>query len=438
MIAARPLVTGLALLLIAAGSCRRHDLCEGAECAEGPLSGASGTASGGRPTLSSGGVAASVAGDGGSESLPGAESLSGAAGDSGAAGEAGIAPLQCDTGTGDCDYSRLTGCETHLSWAVRHCGSCGVSCEDGCSAGKCLQSTLLKIDFEGYSFVSTRTFAFAILSNLDGTDSFFRVRIDTGATDELLGSIGDSTEVVLGDRVYLFDPDSTQLRSTMLDGTDPHVEELTAPRSMGAYPGGAYYIGSMSDSEGNDRSPLYYRPHADSPWQELKADVDGRIWSSSDYGVVYGETTGEDFEDEVHQLYLLRDDQLIPYGLAPQGTHEALATGEGITVLTYDYDTSVPELWWLTLDSMPTHYALPVQSSAPRMRPYRDGVALSLVEGKSAYVQVFGKGGPDPGKIGVRLGSSLLGLDDRYLWHLVTDDWFHWRFLQTDLNLFGF
>jgi hypothetical protein len=296
------------------------------------------------------------------------------------------------------------------------------------------------MDFEVSSFVSTRTFAFAILSNLDGTDSFVRVRVDTGTYDELLANIPDSTEVLLGDRVYLFDSDSSELRSTMLDGTDPKVETVAAPQSMGAYSGGTYYVGYVSDSDDNSRNPLYYRPHAGSPWQELKAHVDGSLWSSSDVGVVYSElvATGEDFEDEVRSLYLLQGDQLIAFGLAPQGMRHAIATADGITVLTYDDDTYVPELWWLALDSTPTHYALPPQSSDPTMRPYRDVVALSLAEGKSAYVQAFSEGGPYLGKIGVRLGSSLIGLDDRYLWHLVSDDWFHWRFLRTEWELFGF
>jgi hypothetical protein len=283
------------------------------------------------------------------------------------------------------------------------------------------------------SFVSTNTFAFAALSHLDSTDTFVRVRVDDGKVDELLANIGNDAVVALGDRVYLFEPERSELRSTMLDGNDLRVEPTVEPYAMGAYPGGTYYIGTVSDADDSTSYPLYYRPDATSPWRELKKDA-GWIDSSSPHGVVYGETDA----DGVDHLYLLQGERIIPHGRAPLNTEHSLATATGITVLTHDYDTYAVELWWLTADSEPTHYALPPQFGVPRMSSYRDIVAVSLTEDKAAYIQTFDSSGPYAGKLGVRLGSVLLGLDDRHLWHFVTDDWFHWRFLSTAVDPFGF
>jgi hypothetical protein len=104
-----------------------------------------------------------------------------------------------------------------------------------------------------------------------------------------------------------------------------------------------------------------------------------------------------------------------------------LATATGITVLTFDSDTRAAQLWWLTAGAAPRHYSLPPQPNyvAPSMRPDRDVVALTLTQGKAAYVETFAPDGPRGGRIGVRLGSTLVGLDERHLWHLVADDWFH-------------
>lgn len=429
MIAARTLIAGSAGLLFTAASCRSLEVC-GAICAA--PAGSGGMATGDGSARAGGGEGGEqLGGTGTAEPLGG-----GGAGDSGAAGDAGLEPLQCDAGSADCDYSRLTGCETHPSWAIRHCGACGVSCEDGCSAGKCLQSLLLTSDAEVASFVSTNSFAFATLSTIDGTHPLIRVRLDEGKTDVLLTEVGSGAKVALGDRVYLFDSDSGRIRSFLLDGSDPRVEEVPDVWDMGAYPGGQYYTGRGAGSDEGGALSLYYRRDASSPWQELDEDLGGSFVASSGYGVVLSRTDA----DQVEQLYLLREDRVIPYGPALLDTEDVLATPEGITVLTYDYGTAATELWWLTddLTQEPKHYALPPQHYFPRMRPYRDIVAVNLVDGKSAYVQTFDKSGPQVGKLGVRLGSVLIGLDNHYLWHMVTDDLFHWRFLRTEWDLFGF
>jgi hypothetical protein len=251
----------------------------------------------------------------------------------------------------------------------------------------------------------------------------------------LLAEVGYGAKLALGDRVYLLDPDNRRMRSFLLDGSDPRTEDIPYVWDMDAYPGGLYYIGTGAGSDGS-ASNLYYRSDATSPWRQLDEDLGGGFVSSSAYGVVLSRTDA----NEVEQLYLLQGDRVIPYGPALLNTEDVLPTADGITVLTYDYATSATELWWLTddLTQEPTHYALPTQHHLPRMRPYRGIVAVNLVDGTSAYVQTFDESGPQLGKLGVRLGSVLIGLDDHYLWHLVTDDWFHWRFLRTEWDLFGF
>jgi hypothetical protein len=426
MSAPRTFFAGLAALCLAAGSCRRVEVC-GANCTDSmtPV-GAGGTPSGGKRAASTSGEAATLVGGGAADA--------GNAGEAGAGGEPSAEPLRCDVGTADCDYSRLTGCETELSWTVRHCGACGVSCEDGCLAGKCLQSLMLRRDSEVISFASMKTDAFAALKNMDSTRTLLRVRVDTGEVSEILRSFGDDPKLALGgDRVYLFEPTQHEIRSMRFDGSDQQLEDLDSPVEMDAYSGGTYYIGGASDADENTTYPLYYRPDAASAWQVLKADAPGSLVSASNHGVVYTESDA----DDVEQIYVLQGDTITAYGPSPLNAEHVLATMGGVAVLTLDYDTSAVELWWLTTGSAPTHYALPA-TSTPRMRPYRDQVAVSLVEGKAAYVQLFNASGPDTTQIGVRLGSQLEGIDDHYLWHLVSDDWFHWRLLRTEWDLFGF
>jgi hypothetical protein len=435
MSARRTLIASSAALFLAAGSCRHVDVC-GATCSDDmTTAGEGGVASGGKPGVSTSGDAATLAGGG----AGGDSSEAGAKGESGAGGEPSTEPLQCDAGKADCDYSRLTGCETEIDWTVRHCGGCGISCADGCSVGKCLQSALVASDAMILGFVSTKTFAFAALSNMDSTRSLQRIDVGTGASTEILTGLRDEAKLALGDRLYLLDADvldsePPELRSMALDGTDPKLEDVTHPWELEAYSGGTYYVGEVTDSKDNTTYPLYYRPAAANAWQVLKAHAPGSLVSSSAHGVVYTETDA----DDVEQIYVLKENQIIPYGPTPPNTTHVLATSDGVAVLTYSYDESTTELWWLTTDSAPTHYALPYSISTPRMRPYRQKVAVSLIEGKSAYVEVFGPSGSDMIKIGVRLGSELQSLDDHYLWHLVTDDWFHWRFLRTEWELFGF
>jgi len=48
-------------------------------------------------------------------------------------------PLQCDTGTGDCDGLRDNGCEVRLADDRAHCGGCDQACPEGggCLQGRC-------------------------------------------------------------------------------------------------------------------------------------------------------------------------------------------------------------------------------------------------------------------------------------------------------------
>lgn len=407
----------------ALGSCEDLDVCDRGSCAAESEEASSGA--GGRDDPSD------AAGAAGFEDAGGAGGAEG-----GAEGLEKVAPLTCEPGLADCDNSRLTGCETHVALSVRHCGACQHSCDDGCLAGKCLDSLVVEVNATAEELVSTGSHAFARLVKLDGTSAFVRMRIDDGKLDELLPRIGSRVTLALGDRVYLLDEDDGSLLSLLPDGTDLKNERVTEPVAVGAYPDGTYYLDSIYDElSGTSTATLYFRADHGSAWEAIRKSESGRIESSSAYGVVYVEPD----ENDVQQLYLLRGKELLAYGPLPTNTSQVLATGDGLTVLTHDEE--VPErgeLWWLELEQEPVHYSLPTGYLPPVMRPYRDIVVISLADGHSAYVQRFDAQGAVLGPIGVRLGSELAAMDDRYLFHSVTDDWYHWRVVRTAWELIEF
>jgi hypothetical protein len=290
------------------------------------------------------------------------------------------------------------------------------------------------------AFASTGTYGFAKLSKIDATSSFARIRLATGAVDELIPQLGDGgVQLAIGDRVYLLDRADSDwtLRSFSVEGTDLRIEQTIEPRSVGAYAGGTYYLSRVEAGDASGATDtLYFRPNFASDWKPIRqreaADTT-TLWGSSSHGVVYVEpdTNGAD------QLYLLQGSELVPHGPLPANAIEALPTGKGITVLTHDEYAPLNELWWLDAGEEPIRYAVSPDGLSPRMRVYRDIVVLLLTEGNSGYVERFDANGAIGGRIGVRLGSDLLGLDDEYLFHEVTDDWFSWRVLRTSWGVFG-
>jgi hypothetical protein len=407
--------------LVALDACKELDVCDGLQC--------DAVATGG------GGVSSST--DGRSPASAGSEEVTAGAPQAGggAAGEAGqdrgpASPesLQCDAGLGDCDYSKLTGCETPLAWAVRNCGACGHSCADACGDGGCLDDLLLVEDASVTDFVSNATYAFALLTKTDGTDSLIRIQIDDGIVEELLPLVGGWSQLALGDRVYLLDGETRILQSMAQDGGDLELEPTESPFSVGAYAAGTYYVSSVwEESSESYIDTLRFRESGAQAWQTIKQQARGDIRSSSDYGVIYVETDesegGE--EPDVEHLYLLQGNEVIAFGVAPQNMEEVFAVEGGIAALT------LSELWWLDVNDPPVRFELPTGGTGPSMAPHREGVVVSVTEGKDAYVQRFNRDGGLPGRIGVRLGSNLEALDDHYLFHSVTDDWIQWRVLRT-------
>jgi hypothetical protein len=415
--------------LLTLDACKQLDVCEGVRC-EASIASTAGTSSshGGRSTANEGSEAAAGAPD----------HVAGAAGEAGQAGgaEPGPEPLECEAGLGDCDYSRLTGCETPLGWAVRNCGACGQSCADACGDGVCLNDLLLVEDATLVDFVSNANYAFGSLGKMDGSNALIRIGMVDGQVDELL-LIGDYSELALGDRVYLLDGETRLLQSMAQDGSDLRLEQTEGATSLGAYAGGTYYVSSVWDEDSSrDVQTLRFRPSGASGWQTIKEQARGDIRSSSDYGVIYVETdVSEDSEQpDVEHLYVVQGSTITAFGTAPPNMSDVLAVDDRIAVLTTDYETSLNELWWLDDYYPPVRFELPKDGVSPTMRPFRDEVVISLTEGKDGYVQRFDENGGLPGRIGVRLGSSLVALDEHYLFHSVADDWAAWRVLRTTWN----
>jgi hypothetical protein len=358
----------------------------------------------------------------------------GSAGDESTAGEPQV--LECEPGLADCDESRLTGCETHLGWTVRYCGTCGLACDDACQEGACLASLEIGQGVLIDDFVSTTSYAFTKLSKLDNTAAFISIDVGTGKLVERLAvEAYQGFSLALSDRVYVLE-ENFPLRSFALDGTDLQTEDAVEPRDIGGNAGGTYYLRTVYDAEDVGTDLLYYRPSKASPWQEIRRREgrdDSRIESSTPDGIVYVEwdTSGAE------QVYLLRGSDLISYGPLPANASHALAIANSVTVLTHDDAADQNELWWLKDGEEPIHYALPASEWAPTMRPFGNRVALLLEEDKTAYVQLFGEGGGFTGRVGLRLESDLAGLNEKYLFHSVTDNWIDWRVLRTPWNQFG-
>lgn len=406
-------------------ACKELDVCQGLQCEAVANDAGGASSSAGERSAGSAGAEVVAAG------AP--QEIGGAAGEAGQGGAAeSPESLQCSAGLGDCDYSKLTGCETPLAWAVRNCGACGHTCADACGDGACLEDLLLVEDAHVRDFVSNATYAFAMLTKLDNTSSLIRIQIDDGAVEELLPLVGNDSQLVLGDRVYLLDDelldDTAVLQSMAQDGSDLELEPTESPASVGAYAGGTYYVSSVWDESSESYiDTLWFRESGAKAWQAIKPQARGEIRWSSDHGVIYVETEesegGE--EPDVEHLYLLQRKQIVDFGVAPQDMQQAFAVEGGIAALTSS------ELWWLDDSEPPVRFELSTDGTGPSMAPHRDGVVISLTEGKDGYVQRFNQDGGLPGRIGVRLGSSLDALDDNYLFHSVTDDWIQWRVLRT-------
>jgi hypothetical protein len=426
------LVAGyLSLFGATAGGCRTVGLCAAEECvSEGEQVG--GTATGG----------AGSAGRAAAGATPNqVDAEDGSGGELGAAGAAGApgAPnaLVCAPNLADCDHSRLTGCESDLTWNVRHCGGCGELCDGLCLGGRCEETRLVSASY-ATSMVASISTGFALVT--DGfTRSLLIVDIQTAAADVLVSDV-DSEAVLAAsaDRVYLLDPTNHVLQSARLDGSDLQTEDVAWPVSVGGTAKGAYYVNILTHPETEDEDDeyqLYFRAKSSQSWQLLyQGSQRCKVLSSSSFGMVLARYADDYAEDADAELSLFDGNTEQALGHAPPGFLEAAAVSDGYVVaLTEDPETSRAQLWWLKKDEAPVHYevTMPSNNTAPDLNVWADSVVLYFENDGRAFVQLFSVGGPDVDRYGIIPVSNVVWVDRRHVWYGVYDDWVTTRFLRS-------
>lgn len=429
---AAPLAAVSLFALALAGGCRSTTVCDPKECPELPAPGGAG--SGGQVTVGATNAGGMAAGEAGAEA--------------GLAGELGMggggappdepAPLTCEPNMADCDRSRLTGCESDVTWTVRHCGACGQRCDGLCLGGRC-EPTVLVQEAYAETMVASATTGFAIVSDLSGP-SLVMIDMETASSTVLISNVSrDSTLAASADRFYLLDRAQNELHSGRLDGSDFKNEMIEWPLSIGATAKGAYYVGVVSadetDEAANDTVQLHFRRTGSQAWQLLREGPEPlRILSSSAFGLVLATYPDEYAEDADAELSLWDGTEELALGKPPPGFVEAASLDGGyVAMLTYDEDSGVSELWWSKPNEEPLRYEVPnpSNSSTADLIVHNDSVLLYIQESGKAFLQLFDAKGPVIGRMGLLPAANLVWADAPHVWYGVYDTWVTVRFLRS-------
>jgi hypothetical protein len=417
----------LLLALAMAASCRAQNLCESAAClpnaaAVGGVAGA--TSDRGMPPSAAGvsGALAGASGDGGTPSLAPVATGGGEAGEP--------ATVACEAGFDDCDESRLTLCETDLTWSVRHCGTCDSPCDGACVGGRCEPSTLVADRLFANGMVASATTGFARASDAQGNNSIVRIDLQSGEGQAIQSGVGDDVVLALGaDRVYVFDRDTGELLSTELDGSQLTLEpELVGAIDFGASSHGAYYLGSESDPDTFDElQTLWFRATGAATWKKLRGPEPLELRRSSAFGAV---ATAFD-EEYVGHLLLLQGDQLTELGAEPAGLVEAVPTRSAVALISMDYELGESRLHFITPESTQDYVVEAPTTVYDKLIVLGDEVAILSESDGRALVRFYGEEGPTGAKIGIAPSSNLVFADSMFLWYGVNDNWLERRFLRS-------
>lgn len=396
---------------VGSSGCRSVDVCSTQQC--GAQSVDSGGSSDDGSATNSAGVGSSAepveqVGAGGAAG----QGSGGAAGE-GPAGEDGV--LQCEPEMADCDDSRLTGCETNISWSVRHCGACGQACDGLCQGNDCQLATLV---WEGHAttMVANASTGFAV-SDYGYDTVLLQIDMQTSEATVLLNNVSSSTLLAMSsDRVYAFDPDSQLFHSARANGSDLTVEAVPQPpRSLGATEDGAYYVDGADGDE--EAYALRFRPTGAGSWQQIHSGTSLEIAASSSFGLLLRELD----ENDQSVLWLVHGSTVEPLPPPPGEWSLAAVTERGPVVLVVDSAKSVNELWWLGYDP-PLHYEIPwISSSYGRLNVMSDEVVIYYEDYGTAYVQHFASSGPLAGLGGLPSVGGVVYVGTYDLWYTVWD-----------------
>lgn len=427
------------------GACRVTNICEGDECAseapsaaagsggKGPLAHA-GTDSGGNDDAGGGGEGGLGDADGGRSD--GGDAPIGAGAGAGGEGEQGLA---CETDMADCDGSRLTGCETNLTWNVRHCGGCAQECDGLCLSGRC-EPTLLVQSAYPVRMVATAVTGFAIATQDHSHYALLKIDMESGSPSTLLDDLNGEERLALsGDRLYIYDSNSASVRSARLDGTDMEQEDIAWPSSVGGTQRGAYYVNVLEHAETpadeDYEYQLFYRATGTTKWQLLRQGAEPiRIISSSAGGMLLGSYELSDSDDDAGELSLWDGATSSPIDDKPASWTEAKVIDEDrVVFLTYDDSRESSQLWWSHVDGSSNEYDIeePRGDSAETMLVLDDVVVIYFQKQGRGYLQQFDREGAKAGRQGVPNESNLVWADRTNVWYGVYDTWITSRFLRS-------
>lgn len=427
------LAASLALFGLA-GGCRTIAICSSEPCMAELVRG--GTASGGD---ASGGET-----PGGKSKFPVTPSdEGGTAGDGEAVAGGGGAfaeppeALICDPNMADCDRSRLTGCESDVTWTIRHCGACGQMCDGLCMGGRCEPTVLVQPTY-AVRMVASNTTGFAVVTDMF-THSLVMVDFKSASSSVLLSNVDSETSLAIsGDRFYMLDDTNQVLQSARLDGLDLKAEDVDSPLSIGGTAKGAYYVNWQSPPETEELDGtyrLYFRPKGSQAWQPVYEGAERcRILSSSSFGMVLARYPDEYAEDSEARLSVWDGSVETALGAAPLGFLEAAAVKDGyVAMLAYDDETNASQLWWIKPGEEPVVYDVPDPSNGTtaQLVVYEDQVMLYVYEQGKASLQSFSAAGPVIGWWGMLPAVNVVWVDRQHVWYGVYDDWITARFLRS-------
>lgn len=390
-------------------ACRQVTVCEDAEdCSTPPLDAAdAGMAGQPAPASANGGDAGAThqpvenGGVAGQVEPPGAGSSAG--------GESPQGP-SCRPGTAECDDSSLTVCETPTTFSFRHCGGCGKRCEGSCISGNCKPGVGL-LDRAAEAFVADSARAFALVSN-----NVYSVDLESGDFQLIAPELESWATLVLGPDYLYVSYDDHVLRMGF-DGSGLASEPYEST-SFGVTKDGVYYTTYLEGSESEpSQYELWFRPAGSSIAELLRKSTSLAIAGSTRASIVVREEGAD-----VTEVLLVRGRDVSELGPQPSHVLDLEPMPDAVVFLVEnDQVPSGHEVVWLDSFGTSRRFAVEPDVEDSDLVPAPDGVALLLKDRSNTFVRLYHVGGPVDVPFGISNWSTLLYVDERYIWYSALD-----------------
>jgi hypothetical protein len=332
----------------------------------------------------------------------------------------------CRPGTAECDDSTSTVCETPVTFSFRHCGGCGQRCEGSCISGTCKPAELI-LDRNVSDFVADARHGFALVSGDGFSDLLYRIDLYDGSAQIIAQGLEFFGRLVLGaDRLFVAYSD--RVLSLGLDGSGLTVENFE-PETFGATQAGVYYTSYDWEKQPNEQCSLWFRATGTSTFElVLQSRACAIFGSSRDWVLVERE------QDDQDGLLLIGGGEVMSLGPAPEEPwapwSEPEVVEDGAIFLLEDAQAaSGYEVLWLALNREPQRFAVEASLEQATFVLAPGGVGLLLDERGNTFVRLFSGSNLDEVPLGISNNSTLLYVDDRYLWY-------NWYGAANDLDRF--